>query len=361
MLSNEDTTYAQILDPESPTGLTTYTWGYESLEPVKWNHFTNTPLKLISKSKNVDRFKLFVLTRENELFHCDNGSCDKFNQINFASSVVDIKCNGEFSMILTADGIVHYNKHANYIDSAGAGAGAIAPVNFGFDIVITKIACGKLHSVALDLAGKVYAWGNNSRGQLGLGNKKNKTEPRLVESLTDKYITQIACGDYFSVFVESNTNVYTCGDNNNGTLGLGLHDDNHAIIPNQVKFKKNISINIRTVQCGKYHVMILTTEHKLYVWGSGIMNAIGMASINIPSELIIQEKINCPIVAIYAGESRTTIVYDDAVYTCGRNWSGQLGLGHQKTISTHKAIPFFDHNQLAIIKSGHNVKSAASK
>ena len=61
MLSNRETTFVQISDPESPTGLTTYTWGCNSWSPVKWNYFTHTPLKLISEYRDGNIFKLFVL------------------------------------------------------------------------------------------------------------------------------------------------------------------------------------------------------------------------------------------------------------------------------------------------------------
>jgi len=39
------------------------------------------------------------------------------------------------------------------------------------DELIKKIATGKSHVLALTLTGKVYAWGKNDKGQLGIGEK----------------------------------------------------------------------------------------------------------------------------------------------------------------------------------------------
>jgi len=42
-------------------------------------------------------------------------------------------------------------------------------------VVYVAIAGGSLHTIALDSTGRVYAWGNNSYGQLGNGITINKT------------------------------------------------------------------------------------------------------------------------------------------------------------------------------------------
>lgn len=43
---------------------------------------------------------------------------------------------------------------------------------------IVSIATGRNHVLALDTAGRVYAWGDNLKGQLGVGKKKGKEEYR---------------------------------------------------------------------------------------------------------------------------------------------------------------------------------------
>jgi hypothetical protein len=44
------------------------------------------------------------------------------------------------------------------------------------------IACGAENSFALTTEGDLYSWGLNFKGQLGLGDFENRTEPCLIDS-----------------------------------------------------------------------------------------------------------------------------------------------------------------------------------
>ncbi|KYN50563.1 RCC1 and BTB domain-containing protein 1, partial [Trachymyrmex cornetzi] len=48
-------------------------------------------------------------------------------------------------------------------------------------IVIVKVVCGYAHTLALTDEGKLYVWGGNSYGQLGIGNKTNSCKPVMKE------------------------------------------------------------------------------------------------------------------------------------------------------------------------------------
>lgn len=50
---------------------------------------------------------------------------------------------------------------------------------------ITQVACGEMHTIAVTDNGLVFAWGNNTKGQLGIGNTDNTVQkhPRSVSSL----------------------------------------------------------------------------------------------------------------------------------------------------------------------------------
>lgn len=48
---------------------------------------------------------------------------------------------------------------------------------------VVKIATGSFHSLLLTLDEKIYAFGLNNRGQLGLGDNLNRHSPTLVMDL----------------------------------------------------------------------------------------------------------------------------------------------------------------------------------
>ncbi len=65
----------------------------------------------------------------------------------------------------------------------------------------------------------LYACGNNSNGQLGLGDSTNRTTFTRIEGLEGK-IQQVVVGDAHTLVLTSQ-GLYACGNNGNGQLGLG--------------------------------------------------------------------------------------------------------------------------------------------
>jgi alpha-tubulin suppressor-like RCC1 family protein len=96
-----------------------------------------------------------------------------------------------------------------------------------------KIAAGASHSLALDNQGKLYAWGYNYYGQLGLGDSekgKNRTIPTAVApKITFK---AIAAGGYHTLALDNQGKLYAWGNNDTGQLGLG--DEVKRTIPRNI-------------------------------------------------------------------------------------------------------------------------------
>ena len=101
---------------------------------------------------------------------------------------------------------------------------------------VTAIACGGSHSAALTSNCDVYAWGNmfifvrttihyfifkgnNSFGQLGIGNCTHQTMPVQVKLPKGVQIKQIACGMNHTLMLTSNGDIYATGQNSHYQLG----------------------------------------------------------------------------------------------------------------------------------------------
>jgi E3 ubiquitin-protein ligase HERC1 len=56
---------------------------------------------------------------------------------------------------------------------------------------VEDIAVGSEHTLALTCDGKVWAWGSNSDGQLGVGHTTAVREPQLVVGLGNSQIKQV--------------------------------------------------------------------------------------------------------------------------------------------------------------------------
>lgn len=92
---------------------------------------------------------------------------------------------------------------------------------------ITRIACGHDHTLFLtkDKSNKhqVYGCGYNPFGQLGLDNFKNQYYPVCINFFDVKniIIIDVSAGKHRSFFLSNKHQVYACGDNGNGELGIG--------------------------------------------------------------------------------------------------------------------------------------------
>ncbi|XP_013411436.1 RCC1 and BTB domain-containing protein 1 [Lingula anatina] len=87
--------------------------------------------------------------------------------------------------------------------------------------VVVQIACGQTSSMALLDTGDVYGWGYNGNGQLGLGNNVNQPNPCRVAGLTGIFINQITCGYAHSLALSDEGTLWAWGANSYGQLGTG--------------------------------------------------------------------------------------------------------------------------------------------
>ena len=70
---------------------------------------------------------------------------------------------------------------------------------------VTQIACGQFHTLALTQEGELYSWGINACGQLGIGNNTAHDDPVKVSGLHgfDKTIVSITCSGWASFALDN--------------------------------------------------------------------------------------------------------------------------------------------------------------
>merc|ERR1711884_70572 len=88
------------------------------------------------------------------------------------------------------------------------------------DVQIEYVSSGPaaVHTFAVDTEGKVYAWGRNEKGQLGLNDLKDRKCPTVVEELTGYRVVSTAVGKNHSLFLTDQGQVLACGDNKCGQV-----------------------------------------------------------------------------------------------------------------------------------------------
>ena len=76
------------------------------------------------------------------------------------------------------------------------------------------------HVLAIDTRGRLYAWGRNTDGQLGLGDVVQRNQPCLVADLAEMRVVAGSCGRGHTAVVDDTGASWTCGDNRLGQLGV---------------------------------------------------------------------------------------------------------------------------------------------
>ncbi|XP_015440518.1 PREDICTED: RCC1 and BTB domain-containing protein 1-like [Dufourea novaeangliae] len=148
-------------------------------------------------------------------------------------------------------------------------------INLNKNIVV-DIACGSNHSLALIDNGEIYAWGKNNFGQAGKSESVDQNAPTKINStLSDKKFICISCGDSFCIAVTDSGEVYSWGDNSEGQLGIG----NFKNQANPCKVSTLTGIIIEKVVCGYKHTLALSNKGVLYVWGGNNNGELGLDSI----------------------------------------------------------------------------------
>lgn len=86
----------------------------------------------------------------------------------------------------------------------------------GFFGLIVMLATGRNHVLALDNKGRVYSWGKNDHGQLGLEDRRDRDSPEKIDEL--KNIVQIYAGENMSFAVDKFGQTFAWGENKHSVL-----------------------------------------------------------------------------------------------------------------------------------------------
>ncbi len=144
------------------------------------------------------------------------------------------------------------------------------------DDPVVTIASGGNHSLALTASGALYAWGLNSNGQLGNGSTTNSSTPVAVTGLpTGDPVIAIAGGSDHNLALTASGTVYAWGYNGQGELGNG--NTTNSSTPVAVTGLPS-SDPVITIAAGDEHSLALTASGALYAWGYNADGQLGDGS-----------------------------------------------------------------------------------
>jgi alpha-tubulin suppressor-like RCC1 family protein len=247
---------------------------------------------------------------ENDYGMLGNNTYDFSNvpvQVSGLTGVVAVTGGWMNSLALKKDGTV-WAWGGNYNGELGNGTGGNSPVPIQVPGLanITAIAAKGGHCMALQNDGTLWAWGPNWYGQLGNGTTTGSNVPVVVSSLNGIQVTNIAEGSYHSLAItnQPGTPLFAWGDNSYGQVGNCKDSEETSASP-----VYGIT-GVTAIAGGDGHSVALKNDHTVWTWGENYSGQLGNGdtgytcapgSSSLPSGMTIG--------AISAGYSHTIALY----------------------------------------------------
>uniref|UniRef100_A0A4W3I9N5 HECT and RLD domain containing E3 ubiquitin protein ligase 3 n=1 Tax=Callorhinchus milii TaxID=7868 RepID=A0A4W3I9N5_CALMI len=204
---------------------------------------------------------------------------------------------------------------------------------------VTQVTCGSWHCMALTKDGQLFAWGQNTHGQLGLGQGiSSQSNPQCLKTLVGIPLAQITAGGAHSFALSLSGAVFSWGRNHCGQLGLS--DEKDRDVPFHVKFLR--SQKIVHISCGEEHTAALTKSGGVFTFGSGLCGQLGHNFMNNEvNPRRVQELMGTEVSQISCGRQHTLAFVPSSglIYAFGRGNRGQLGTGHTFNAQVPYKIP----------------------
>jgi E3 ubiquitin-protein ligase HERC2 len=172
---------------------------------------------------------------------------------------------------------------------------------------VSRVACGVDFSACISVSGKLYTWGVNNWGNLGVDSVGSNKEsggivftPTLVNSLVNKFVIQVTCGSKHMMCLTSERNVFSWGSGENGILGHG----NEFGLDKPMLIKELKNEEIIFIIAGEFNSAAVDAQGQLYTWGRGKYGMLGLGSeenVNIPKLVIDKNLDNVKVFYISLG------------------------------------------------------------
>ncbi|XP_027879627.1 X-linked retinitis pigmentosa GTPase regulator [Xiphophorus couchianus] len=219
---------------------------------------------------------------------------------------------------------------------------------------VKMLAAGSSTSAALTEEGRLFMWGDNSVGQIGLGDKAFAAEPRELN--VGQAVMWVSCGHRHSAFVTAHGGLYTFGESANGRLGVQVGQLANHRVPQQVQ---GIMGSVIQVCCGGEHTVALT-EQDVYTFGRGQYGQLGHGTFEF--ELHLPKPLECfhnsSARRIACGENHTAVITNAGLlYTFGDGRYGKLGLQQENFINQFSptlCTRFLKYNVQSVSCGGHH-------
>lgn len=242
----------------------------------------------------------------------------------FGTNVSQVYCGQYTSFALMKDGTVMYWGDSGFGElGLGDNIRRLIPTLIAdLGNSTKKLFVGGFTTFAMDGTGSVKAWGYNSYGQLGLGDNTSKNRPQPVTSLGSG-VNDLSVSSYNGLAITSDGKVKSFGNNTQGQLGLGDRLDRNT--PTTIEC---LGTDAKKVVMGDFTSYVIMKDGTVRAWGENSYGQIGNGDKvikDIPTITSLPGTDTVDLVAAY--KYAVSISSSGLLRAWGNKYYGQLGLG----------------------------------
>ncbi|OQR84663.1 hypothetical protein ACHHYP_13054 [Achlya hypogyna] len=242
--------------------------------------------------------------------------------------VVAVACGAMHTLVLGGSGEVYAWGNNQYGQCGLASGASVVPIpTLVQDFVghpVTAVACGAGHSVVILADGRVFSWGIGAQGQLGLGSSAASDHPRCIEALPNIAVA-VACGIAHTLLLLQDGRLFGCGLNQFGQLGLGVAGASTVTAPCNLPVPGGA---VQQIACGGAHSCLVDANGDVFACGSNSCGQLGIGHYDDAQTFQRVEELP-PIALVVCGEEFAAALTQDkaSVYSWGLGIAGQMGDG----------------------------------
>ena len=244
--------------------------------------------------------------------------------------IMEISCGRYFTVCIDNDGGL-WSFGDNKYGQLGTGnktKSSNIPQNINDIPPVLSISCGYFHTLVLTNDSNLWSCGRNDYGQLCLGNTEHQAK---YKQTSFEQVSKICAGGHHSIFQNNDGKIFGCGFNYDGQIGLGYfsyYQLNVTLIP-------NLPLNIVQFCSGFIHSLFLDSEGNVFSVGNNEFGNLGLGHNN--KQNVLNQIPNIPPIRTIScvGDSSYLIDFEGNLWSFGKDTFGQLGHGDE----TNRNIP----------------------